>query len=416
MNAGATSFRNAPSADTLLMLSRLIGFNTVSRESNLGLIEWARDYLQSLGASVRLTYDRSSKKANLFATYGEGPHFGTVFSGHTDVVPADDQAWDSDPFIATAVGDRIRGRGTCDMKGFLAVCLSRLPQFSPAQLHTPLHFSFSYDEELGCLGVRGLLDDLRTHGIAPVACIVGEPTMMQPVLAHKGKHAYRCRVHGHAAHSSSPQLAINAVDFTAELIVRIRQIAERVRASGPWDDAFDVPYSTIVTTLIQGGKVINTIPDRCEFVFEHRFLPGVDPQRVMDELRSYINEELLPRMKVESAYAGSADGRVEFEVLSAYPGLDTGSSDLIAQRAIRILGGERARKVGFGTEAGLFSAAGIPALVCGPGDIAHAHKPNEFVTLAQLARCEDFFDAYVRATSMHPDSGGPAACAMRGAA
>lgn len=400
-----------PSPETLHTLSELIGFPTVSRDSNLGLIEWVRDYLQSLGATTRLTYDSSQKKANLFATYGEGPRFGTVFSGHTDVVPTEGQDWNTDPFVATLAGDRIFGRGTCDMKGFLAVCLARLRGIARERVHTPIHFSFSYDEELGCLGVRGLLEDLNAHGIRPVACIVGEPTMMQPVLAHKGKQAYRCSVQGHSAHSSSPQLAINAVDFGAELIVKIREIADRVRASGPLDAAFDVPYSTIVTTVVQGGNVINTIPDCCEFVFEHRFLPGVDPGQVINELHRYIERDMLPRMRLEASRAGAAEvvGKVQFDVLSDYPGLETAVTDQLARRAMRILGVERANKVGFGTEAGLFSAAGIAALVCGPGDIAHAHKPNEFVTLDQLARCEAFFDAYVQATSMTPVSAGGAA-------
>lgn len=411
MSLAATSPGAKPSPETLMTLSELIGFRTISRDSNLGLIEWVRDYLQSLGATVRLTYDRSKKKANLFATYGEGPGFGTVFSGHTDVVPTEGQNWDTDPFIATLRGDRIFGRGTCDMKGFLAVCLARLRVIPRQQLHTPIHFSFSYDEELGCLGVRGLLEDLKAHDIHPVACIVGEPTMMQPVLAHKGKKAYRCSVHGHSAHSSSPQLAINAVDFGAELIVKIREIAERVRAGGALDAAFDVPYSTIVTTMVQGGNVVNTIPDHCEFVFEHRFLPGVDPQQVMDELQSYIDRDMLPRMLLEAGRAGTGEavGGVKFDVLSAYPGLETSVADQLARRAMHILGVERANKVGFGTEAGLFSSAGIPAVVCGPGDIAHAHKPNEFVTLDQLSRCEAFFDAYVQATSMARVSAGAAA-------
>ena len=385
-----------PSADTQLMLSKLIGFNTVSRNSNLGLIEWVRDYLQGLGAKSRLTYDRTGKKANLFATFGEGQGFGTVFSGHTDVVPVDGQQWESDPFVATTIGDRIYGRGTCDMKGFIAVCLSRLPRFSVADLHTPIHFSFSYDEELGCLGIRGLLDDLKANGIAPTACIVGEPTMMEVVMAHKGKRAYRCVVHGHSAHSSTPHMAINAVDFTAELIVKIRQIADRIRNKEAQDPDFDVPYSTVVTTVIQGGHAVNTIPATCEFVFEHRFLPGVDPEHVLSELRAYAEQIMLPNMK-----SGTHAGRVEFEILSSYPGLNAKPSDALVLRAIDILGAERAHKVGFGTEAGLFNAAGIPAIICGPGDIALAHKPNEFVTMAQLARCEMFFDDLVKATSVH---------------
>lgn len=390
---------NLPSSETLQILAKLIGFNTVSRASNLGLIEWVRDYVQALGAKVRLTYDRSENKANMFATFGEGPSFGTVFSGHTDVVPTDGQQWDTDPFVATTIGDRIYGRGSCDMKGFIAICLARLARLPVAQLHTPIHFSFSYDEELGCLGVRGLLDDLQANGIRPTACIVGEPTMMQAVMAHKGKRAYRCTVHGHSAHSSTPHLAINAVDFSAELIVKIRQIAERIRDKEATDHDFDVPYSTIVTTVVQGGSVINTIPASCEFVFEHRFLPGVDPELVLAELQAYAEQIMLPRMR----FAGSAahSGSVRFDILSSYPGLNAAPTDALVQRAIGILGAERAHKVGFGTEAGLFSAAGIPALICGPGDIAHAHKPNEFITMQQLARCEAFFDDYVKATSMH---------------
>ena len=384
-----------PSAATLDMLSRLIAFNTVSRDSNLGLIETVRDYLTDLGAQVRLTFDATGRKANLFATYGDAPGYGTVFSGHTDVVPVDGQNWATDPFIATRQGERIFGRGTCDMKGFIAVCLARLPQFANARFHTPIHLALSYDEELGCLGVGGLLDDLKANGITPSACVVGEPTSMQPVMAHKGKRAYRCCVQGLAAHSAAPLKGINAVDCAAQLIVKVREIAERLRASGAWDADYDVPYATLVTTLIQGGNAVNTVPEHCEFVFEHRCLPGDEPSRVIDELRTYIHEQLLPQMTVEGV-----SGDVRFESLAAYPGLAGQLDDEPVARALRILGSEGARKVGFGTEAGLFAAAGIPAVICGPGDIAQAHKPDEFVTLEQLARCEAFFDRYVTVSSL----------------
>ena len=387
-----------PTEHTLALLKQLIAFNTVSRDSNLGLIEWARDYLQRLGCKVRLTYDPSGKKANLFATYGDAPGFGTVFSGHTDVVPVDGQTWSTDPFAATLQGDRIYGRGTCDMKGFIAVCLSRLARLSNANLRRPIHVALSYDEELGCLGVGGLLDDLKAHGIAPTACIVGEPTSMQPVMAHKGKRAYRCCVQGASAHSSSPLQGINAVDFAAELIVKLREMATRMRASSTWDTAFDVPYSTLATTLIKGGNAVNTVPEHCEFVFEHRFLPGDQPQSVIDELNTYVASVLAPQMQ-----ASNARGHVRFETLASYPGLAGTEQDEPVAMAIRILGAEGARKVGFGTEAGLFAAAGIPAVVCGPGDIAQAHKPDEFVTLDQLGRCEQFFDRYVAATSLEEE-------------
>ncbi|PVZ20562.1 MULTISPECIES: acetylornithine deacetylase [unclassified Pseudomonas] len=384
-----------PTEQTLKLLRQLIAFNTVSRDSNLGLIEWTRDYLQQLGAQVRLTYDATRNKANLFATYGEAPGFGTVFSGHTDVVPVDGQAWQTDPFVATLREGRLYGRGTCDMKGFIAVCLSRLPHFANADLKRPVHLALSYDEELGCLGVGGLLDDLKAHGIAPVACIVGEPTSMQPVMAHKGKRAYRCCVQGLSAHSSSPSRGINAVDFAAELIVKIREIAAGLRTGNAWDTAYDVPYSTLTTTTIKGGIAVNTVPEHCEFVFEHRFLPGDPPQRVIEELNGYVKRVLLPQMQAEGAR-----GQIRFEPLASYPGLNGTLDDEPVARAMRILGAEGARKVGFGTEAGLFAAAGIPAVICGPGDIAQAHKPDEFITLDQLARCESFFDRYVTASSV----------------
>jgi acetylornithine deacetylase len=395
MNLTHTVIPLEPSKNTLELLSTLIGFNTVSRESNLGLIEWVRDHLQSIGAKTRLTYDAQKKKANLFATVGEGGSFGTVFSGHTDVVPVDGQAWESDPFIARVSNGKVFGRGACDMKGFIAVCLARIGNFTPSDLHIPLHFAFSYDEEVGCLGVRELLADLKLHNIVPAGCIVGEPTMMNPVIAHKGKQAYRCSVHGQAAHSSSPQLGINAIDFSAELIVRIREIAERQRDVEVNDYDFDVPFSSIVTTVITGGNAVNTIPEKCEFVFEHRFLPGVDPRNVLEELRSYAENELLPKMVL-----GESRGKINFEVLSSYPGLNANLNDGIVASAMKILGNDRARKVGFGTEAGLFNASGIPTIICGPGDIAQAHKPNEFITLDQLARCENFFDNFVNASNI----------------
>lgn len=392
MNAPLTSAAAAPTQATLDILKTLIGFNTISRESNLGLIEWVRDTLERHGATTRLTYDAQRRKANLFATLGDaGPgRYGTVFSGHTDVVPVTGQNWDSDPFVARVADGKLFGRGACDMKGFIAVCLARLPAIAQSRLHTPLHFSFSYDEEVGCLGVRELLADLQQNNIRPTGVIIGEPTMMQPVIAHKGKRSYRCSVHGHAAHSSCPHLGINSIDYAAMMQLKIREIALRVRNSEAQDYDFDVPYSSIVTTLSNGGNAPNIIPDKAEFVFEHRFLPGIDPAEVFEEVRRYAEQELLPQMQIEGA-----QGRIEFETLTAYPGMSTPPDDPLVSSALRILGSERARKVGFGTEGGLFGQAGMPAVICGPGDIVHAHKPNEFVTLEQLARCEGFFDNFI---------------------
>jgi acetylornithine deacetylase len=399
MNAHLKTATSEPTKQTLDILKTLIGFNTISRESNLELIEWVRDYLERHGAVTRLTYDAERRKANLFATVAgaaDPAKFGTVFSGHTDVVPVKGQNWDTDPFVAHIADGKLFGRGACDMKGFIAVCLARLPFIEQARLHTPLHFSFSYDEEVGCLGVRGLLDDLTRNGIKPTGVIIGEPTSMQAVIAHKGKRSYRCSVHGHAAHSSCPHLGINSIDYAAMLQLKIREIALRVRDAEAKDFDFDVPYSSIVTTLSSGGNAPNIIPDKAEFVFEHRFLPGIDPREVFEEVKAYAEREVLPQMAIEGA-----QGRIEFETLTAYPGMNTPADDPIVQAALRILGGERARKVGFGTEGGLFGEAGMPAVVCGPGDIVQAHKPNEFVPLEQLARCEAFFDNFVASSSMH---------------
>ncbi|MBP0596507.1 acetylornithine deacetylase [Herbaspirillum sp. LeCh32-8] len=400
MNAPLKTAASEPTKQTLDILNTLIGFNTVSRESNLGLIEWVRDYLERYGAVTRLTYDAERRKANLFATIGGAAgngKFGTVFSGHTDVVPVKGQNWDSDPFVARIADGKLFGRGACDMKGFIAVTLSRLPFIDQNRLHTPLHFSFSYDEEVGCLGVRELLADLKKNEIRPTGVIIGEPTSMQAVIAHKGKRSYRCSVHGHAAHSSCPHLGINSIDFAAMMQLKIRDIARRVRENEANDYDFDVPYSSIVTTLSNGGSAPNIIPDKAEFVFEHRFLPGIDPREVFEEVKAYAEREVMPQMT-----ADGAQGRIEFETLTAYPGMNTPSDDPIVTSALRILGSERARKVGFGTEGGLFFEAGMPAVICGPGDIVQAHKPNEFVTLEQLARCESFFDNFIASANLNP--------------
>lgn len=380
-----------PSIETIELLEQLISFRTVSRDSNLGLIEWSRDYLRGLGAETRLTFDKHHRKANLFATLGGGKKPGIVFSGHTDVVPVDGQEWTSDPFQMRIDDGKAYGRGTCDMKGFIAVCLSKAPDLIVVDGDAPVHFAFSYDEELGCLGVRGLLADLQKQGIKPGGCIVGEPTSMVPVIAHKGKRAYRCCVGGHPSHSSRPDDGVNAIEFASDLIGFIRKRAQGLRHGLPNDTAFDVPFSSLVTTMINGGNAVNTIPDQCEFVFEYRFLPGVDPDEVISELERYARNVLLPQMN-----CGLGTGSFRLEMLSGYPALSAQPSDSVVQLAMRLLGSEHAAKVAFGTEGGLFSAAGIPSLVCGPGDIAQAHKPDEFVTLHQLARCEAFVASYAR--------------------
>src|SRR3981189_2506473 len=284
----------APSAAARTMIERLIGFQTVSRDSNLGLIEWVRDYLQSFGAATRLTYDPTGKKANLFATLGDSKKPGLILSGHTDVVPVDGQDWDTDPFLAVERDGKLYARGSADMKGFIGVILAQAPKFVAAlndnRLDAPLHYSLSYDEEIGCVGIRGLIRDLEEHNIRPAGCVVGEPTSMQPIIAHKGTHRFRCSVHGREAHSSYVTHGVNAIEYAARMIVFIRQIADRLARNETRDYGFTVPYSTLSTGGIPGGIAANVVPKDCVFQFDMRTLPQASPDALHQEIRAYAQD------------------------------------------------------------------------------------------------------------------------------
>jgi acetylornithine deacetylase len=375
------------------MIERLIAFNTVSRDSNLGLIEWVRDYLQRHGAKTRLTHDSSGKKANLFATLGDSPKPGLILSGHTDVVPVDGQAWDTDPFAATEQNGRLYARGSADMKGFIGIALSQAPKFVAAlnanRLDAPLHYALSYDEEVGCLGVRGLIKDLQDNGIRPAGCIVGEPTSMQPIIAHKGTHRFRCAVHGREAHSSYVTHGVNAIEYAARLVVYIRQIADRLAQLETRDYGFTVPYSTLSTGLIRGGIAANVVPKDCEFSFDMRVLPNASPDALYQEIRSYA-EALAREMQ-----AVDPESRIDLVWVSQTIGLAAAETDAIVQWAMQLSQNPTVGKVSYGTEAGLFQQMGVPSVICGPGDIAQAHRPNEFVALEQLAQCETFMNRIV---------------------
>jgi acetylornithine deacetylase len=375
------------------MIERLIAFNTVSRDSNLGLIEWVRDYLQRHGAKTRLTHDSSGKKANLFATLGDSPKPGLILSGHTDVVPVDGQAWDTDPFAATEQNGRLYARGSADMKGFIGIALSQAPKFVAAlnanRLDAPLHYALSYDEEVGCLGVRGLIKDLQDNGIRPAGCIVGEPTSMQPIIAHKGTHRFRCAVHGREAHSSYVTHGVNAIEYAARLVVYIRQIADRLAQLETRDYGFTVPYSTLSTGLIRGGIAANVVPKDCEFSFDMRVLPNASPDALYQEIRSYA-EALAREMQ-----AVDPESRIDLVWASQTIGLAAAETDAIVQWAMQLSQNPTVGKVSYGTEAGLFQQMGVPSVICGPGDIAQAHRPNEFVALEQLAQCETFMNRIV---------------------
>jgi acetylornithine deacetylase len=384
-----------PRPATVEMLRRLVAFDTTSRDSNLALIHWVRDYLAEHGIASRLVHDESGKKANLFATIGPmNGHGGIVLSGHTDVVPIDGQEWSSAPFTITERDGRLYGRGTCDMKGFVAVALALVPEFAKAALQTPLHLAFSYDEEIGCLGVRRLLADLAEAGIKPRGCIVGEPTHMQVIRAHKGKLSYRCHVRGFECHSSLAPKGVNAVEYAAEIVAYLTRMGRRFAAQGPYDHEFDIPHTTVHVGTIQGGTALNIVPKDCRFDFEFRHLPAQDPKAMLREVRDFAERELVPPMR-----AVAADTGFKWEKLSSFPGADTDEGAEIVSLAKRATGRNSAGKVAFGCEAGLYDAAGIPTVICGPGHIDQAHKPDEFVELAQLAECEAFLRRVAAAAS-----------------
>jgi acetylornithine deacetylase len=373
-----------PSSEVIAMIERLIAFPTVSRDSNLGLIEWVRDYLAGLGVDARLTYDASGRKANLFATLGEGRKPGLILSGHTDVVPVDGQAWDTDPFVATHKDGKIFARGAADMKSYIATALALAPAFLAAGMDAPIHLALSYDEEVGCIGVRGLIADLAELGLKPAGCIVGEPTSMQPIVAHKGTHRFRCCVTGREAHSSYTTMGVNAIEYAARIIVYIRQMADRMAQVETRDYGFTVPYTTLQTGVIKGGLASNIVPKDCEFQFEARTLPGVPPERLYQEIQDFA-ATLLPEMQ-----RTEPDAAIAFEWLASAPGLSMKETDAIVQLAASLARARPNGAVSYGTEAGLFQQAGIPTVVCGPGSIEQAHRPNEFVTLDQVAQCETF--------------------------
>jgi acetylornithine deacetylase len=366
------------------MIRALVGFPTVSRDSNLELIHYVVDYLKPFGANVRLTHDDQRRKANVFATLGPGEG-GIVLSGHTDVVPVEGQPWDSDPFALREEDGRLYGRGTADMKSFIACALALVPEIVGRGLTTPLHLALSYDEEVGCLGVGRLIVDLMRSGIRPSACIVGEPTRMKPVIAHKGKKGYRCTVKGLAGHSAYAPQGVNAVEYAAQAVSFLKDMARRQRDRGPYDRGFDVAYTTVHTGVIRGGTALNVIPHECTFDFEFRHLPGDDPERLLGEFSDYLRTALEPEMRKVHAESGFL-----VEPLSGIPMLETSPESEVVALAQELTGEREFGKVSFGTEASHFQRAGIPTVVCGPGSIKEAHKPNEYVTLEQVARCEAF--------------------------
>ncbi|MGH8798218.1 MAG: acetylornithine deacetylase [Caldimonas sp.] len=370
------------------ILDRLVAFDTTSARSNLDLIDWVADYLAryGIGASRSSAFDG---KANLFATIGPTDRGGVVLSGHTDVVPVAGQQWQSDPFRLDERDGRLYGRGSADMKGFIGVALAQVPAFLAADLPFAVHLAFSYDEEVGGFGARGLIADLRESGVQPFACIVGEPTGMVPALAHKGVYRWRCSVKGHAAHSSLTPQAVNAIEVGAKVIGKLADMAERWRDAGSRHAGFDVPYSTGAVCVVEGGIADNVVPADCRFHYEFRNLPGADVDAMQHEVEAYA-ASLEPAMRKIDGASG-----IRFESLCEMPAFLAPDDDLAVRLARRLAATDATTLVAFGTEAGLFQRAAIPTVVCGPGHIAQAHQADEYVSLAQLAESERFMLALV---------------------
>ena len=369
-------------------IRKLISFDTTSRNSNMELIHYIREYLKSLGVDSLLVKDDTGTKANLYATLGPKDKPGIMLSGHTDTVPVDGQEWDTDPFTLTERDDKLFARGTCDMKSFIGICLAYAPKFLERGLDIPIHFAFSHDEEVGCLGVRSLIEKFADIKPTPMMGIVGEPTSMQVIIGHKGKLSYKCRVRGFEAHSSLAPTGVNAVEYAAEMIAYLKGMARRIQKEGPFDDLYDVQHSTVHTGTVHGGTALNIVPKDCTFEFEFRCIGSDDPKVYFAEIERYARETLEPEMQAIDPASG-----IEFEELSAIDGLDMDPGEEVVTLAKILAGRNDHAKVAFGTEAGLFQQqVGIPTVVCGPGSINQAHKPNEYLALEQLDRAHVFFD------------------------
>ncbi len=373
------------------ILKALIAFDTTSRLTNIPLIAWIENYLDQFAIShLRVDYE-GGRKTNLYATIGPDVAGGIVLSGHTDVVPVDGQNWSSDPFAMEERNGLLYGRGTADMKGFIAAALAMVPQFKAAKLKTPIHFAFSCDEEVGCRGVRPLVEHMRDHLKKPSAVIVGEPTSMQVVNAHKSAVRFATDVVGHESHSALTDKGVNAIMVAGEIVHEISRLREELIEIGDPTGRFDPPYSTIHVGMITGGTAQNIVPLKCGFGWETRLLPGADRDFVPDRIE-LLQQRLEPAMKAVSAAAGIATVRH-----NEVPGLAVEKDSPAEALALHCSHSNGTHTVSYCTEAGLFQEIGIPAVVCGPGSIEQAHKPDEFIAVDQLRKCEQFFARLVKA-------------------
>lgn len=367
-------------ARTLGVLERLVGFDTVSANSNTGIINYIEAYLRICGA--RITRIDQGAKAGLYAEIGP-PGAGILLSGHTDVVPVEGQKWTRAPFALSREGDRVYGRGTTDMKGYLACMLSAADMASSAPLAAPLKLVFSYDEEIGCVGIQAMIDRLVPLVGTPRAGFVGEPTEMQVAIGHKGKAAFTARCRGEGGHSSLAPDFVNALHLAADFVIALRDLQDSLRRRGARDKAYDIPYSTVHVGTLAGGRALNIVPDRADLSFETRHLAGDDPAKLLARIRAAA-EAVAARYRPRW---GGAE--IAIEKVNAYPGLDVAPKAPVVATALALAEARRTTKVAFGTEAGVFAAHGTPTVICGPGSMAgQGHKPDEYITLDQIAACE----------------------------
>ena len=369
------------------VLGQLVAFPTVSTDSNLELIAYAADLLSDAGATLSLSRDESGTKANLFATIGPSGDGGIVLSGHTDVVPADPSEWSSDPFTLTERNGRLHGRGTCDMKGFIAAALAMAPQFAEAELARPLHFALTYDEEIGCFGARALVKEIANAGIRPAVAIIGEPSGMGVIEGHKGCYEYTTEFTGLEGHGSQPAKGVNAVEYATRYVARLLDLGERLKGRAPAGSRFDPPWTTVQVGRMAGGTARNVIAGSCSVEWEMRPVTPQDASFVKRDLDDYIQAVLLPAMRTVSPCCG-----IVTQVIGEVEGLQVLGESEARDIVCALTGCDHAAVVPFGTEAGLFQSAGISSIICGPGSIAQAHKPDEYIAIDQLAACLEMLD------------------------
>jgi len=378
-------------AETVSTLERLVAYPTVSSDSNLDLVADVAQHLEDCGARVEIFHDATGRKANVFATLGPEADGGIVLSGHTDVVPVSDQTWKSDPFTLRHSDDLLYGRGTCDMKGFIAAALVMAPRYARTDLRRPVHFAFSYDEEVGCLGARALLPELKKRGISPTIAIIGEPTEMRVIEGHKGCCEYTTHFTGRAGHGSAPDRGVNAVEFATRYVSKLMELRGALMMRAPQNSRFQPPWTTLNVGRFTGGSAHNVIASSAEVAWEMRPVQKSDQAYVNEKLASYIAEDLLPVMQ---AIAPEADIRTE--VVGEISGLEIMDDNAARDLVCALVGDNSTDVVAFGTEAGLFQQTGMSAVVCGPGSIHQAHKPDEYVSLGQLESCLEMLDGLGR--------------------